>query len=253
MRLIKYMNKKNWATAHHIKHLVVQAGPCEKGTLARAFHVHSHNIWATSWQTNKMAYVPSKDSDQPGHLPSLMRVFTVCRRKLGCLASYKEPDLWLHVSRSMTKPIKWPVRPAKTKISLGIRLFWSVFALCMKKPLVLSCPLSAHWRLIRLGGFPGWSESLLGAQVILLVLSFCGSHNFKVPFLMRPLIHFFRVTEKKSKNMMGAENLAIVFAPTVMRSPDSNPMTSLLSVGKEQKSMELLIGHYKELFLKWSE
>lgn len=61
---------------------------------------------------------------------------------------------------------------------------------------------------------------------------------------------YFRVTEKKSKNMMGAENLAIVFAPTVMRSPDSDPMASLLSVGKEQKSMELLIVYYKELFLK---
>lgn len=62
--------------------------------------------------------------------------------------------------------------------------------------------------------------------------------------------HLVRVTEKKSKNMMGAENLAIVFAPTVMRSPDSDPMASLLSVGKEQKSMELLIVYYKELFLK---
>ena len=50
--------------------------------------------------------------------------------------------------------------------------------------------------------------------------------------------------------MMGPENLAIVFAPTVMRSPDSDPMMSLLSVGKEQKSMELLITHYKDLFLK---
>lgn len=62
--------------------------------------------------------------------------------------------------------------------------------------------------------------------------------------------HLVRVTEKKSKNMMGAENLAIVFAPTVMRSPDSDPMLSLMSVGKEQKTMELLIVHYKDLFLK---
>ena len=45
----------------------------------------------------------------------------------------------------MTKPTKWPVRPARTQISLGIR--------------------------------PDWSESLLGAQVILLVLSCCGSNT----------------------------------------------------------------------------
>ena len=44
-----------------------------------------------------------------------------------------------------------------------------VFPVRKKKPLVLSYPLSAQGRLIRLGGCLGWSESLLGAQVILLV------------------------------------------------------------------------------------
>ena len=66
-------------------------------------------------KTNKMACAPSEDSDQPGHQPSLIRVFAVC----------------------------------------------------MKKAWVLSYPLSAQRRLIRLGGCPGWSESSLGAQ------SFC--------------------------------------------------------------------------------
>ena len=68
---------------------------------------------------NKMICAPSDDSDQPGHLPSLTRVFTVR----------------------------------------------------MKKAWVLSYPLNAQRRLIRLGGCPGWSESSLGTQVILLVLS----------------------------------------------------------------------------------
>ena len=48
----------------------------------------------------------------------------------------------------------------------------------------LCCPheinlgsLATHWqrRLIRLSGCPGWSESLLGAQVILLILPCAGS------------------------------------------------------------------------------
>ena len=38
------------------------------------------------------------------------------------------------------------------------------FAVHMKKAWTLSYPMSAQWRLIRLGGCPGWSESLLGAQ-----------------------------------------------------------------------------------------
>ena len=32
-------------------------------------------------KTNKMACSPSKDSDQPGHLPSLIRVFAVRMKK----------------------------------------------------------------------------------------------------------------------------------------------------------------------------
>ena len=38
-------------------------------------------------KTNKMICAPSEDSDQPGHLPSLIRVFTVCMKK-ACVLSY---------------------------------------------------------------------------------------------------------------------------------------------------------------------
>ena len=76
-------------------------------------------------KTDKMTCAPSEDSDQPGHLPSLMRVFAVC----------------------------------------------------MKEPWVLSYPLRAQRRLVRSGGCPNWSESSLGAQVILLVLSCSGSNE----------------------------------------------------------------------------
>ena len=49
-------------------------------------------------------------------------------------------------------------------------------AVRLKKPRVLNYLLSAQRRLIRLGGCPGWSESSLGAHVILFVLSCCGSN-----------------------------------------------------------------------------
>ena len=74
-------------------------------------------------KTNKMTCAPSEDSDQPGHPPSLIRVF----------------------------------------------------ADRMRKTFVLSYPLSAAKTLMRLGGCPGWFESLLGAHHILLVLSRGGS------------------------------------------------------------------------------
>ena len=71
-----------------------------------------YDKWATSWQNQQNECAPSEDSDQPGHLPSLIRVFAVR----------------------------------------------------MKKAWVLSYPLSAQRRLIRLGGYPCWSEFSLGAQ-----------------------------------------------------------------------------------------
>ena len=50
-------------------------------------------------------------------------------------------------NRSMSKTTIWPVRPAQTKISLGICPVLSEFTVRMKKPWVLSYPLSAQRRL----------------------------------------------------------------------------------------------------------
>ena len=79
-------------------------------------------------KTNKTACAPSEDSDQPGHLPSLIRVFTV-RMLKAWTCSYP--------------------------------------FVCTVKTLI--------W----LGGCPSWSESSLGAKVILLDLSWGGSFCFK--------------------------------------------------------------------------
>ena len=68
------------------------------------------------------------------------------------------------MGRLITKPTKCHVRPAKTRMSLGVRQVGSEFAVPMKKAWVLSYPLSAQQRLIRLGGGPGWSESSLDAR-----------------------------------------------------------------------------------------
>ena len=41
-------------------------------------------------KTNKMTGVPSEDSDQPGHPPSLIRVFAVHMKKLGSIAAHTQ-------------------------------------------------------------------------------------------------------------------------------------------------------------------
>ena len=43
--------------------------------------VRIYNNWAASWQNQQNECAPSEDSDQPGHLPSLIRVFAVCMKK----------------------------------------------------------------------------------------------------------------------------------------------------------------------------
>ena len=70
------------------------------------------------------------------------------------------------MSRDMTKPTKWHVRPAKTQISLGIHPVWSASSLCAQWPQV--SVMRTAKTLISLGGCPGWSESSLGAHSLCL-------------------------------------------------------------------------------------
>ena len=42
--------------------------------------------WAATWQNQQSECAPSKDSDQPGHLPSLIRVFAVHMKKAWVLS-----------------------------------------------------------------------------------------------------------------------------------------------------------------------
>ena len=93
------------------------------------------------------------------------------------------------MSHLLAKPTKWHVRSAKTQISQGIHPVWSESSLCAQW--VAKDPSFLHADsedLIRLGRIPGWSESLLGAHAILLVLSRGGSYWAKRRQSRRPLI-----------------------------------------------------------------
>ena len=97
------------------------------------------------------------------------------------------------MSRLMTKPTEWHVLQRRLRsASASTQSDQSL-------PCALNRLLKAHcffvWTaktLIRLGGCPGWSESSLAAQVILLVLSCGGSNVFIV------LWHLFCSSEIRS-------------------------------------------------------
>ena len=83
----------------------------------------------------------------------------------------------------MRKPTKWPVCPVKTPISLGIRPVWSVCAVCMMKPWVLS---STHWAHSedsdQTGRMPRLIESSLGAHSFCHVVSqILSKFYFQIP------------------------------------------------------------------------
>ena len=93
---------------------------------------------------------------------------------------------WSEMSRLMTKPTKWYVRPAKTQISLGIRPVWSESSLSAWRKLG---SLATHWARSEVSDQTGWMPRLIwvfaGRTVILFVLS-CGElkcfHNDKWQF-----------------------------------------------------------------------
>ena len=75
------------------------------------------------------------------------------------------------MSHLMSKPTVWSVLPAKTDQPGHPPSLIRVFAVRMKKSWVLSYPLSTQWRLIRLGGCPGWSEASFFGFVVLRLKS----------------------------------------------------------------------------------
>ena len=118
----------------------------------------------------------------------------------------------------------WPESSLGTKVILlilssgGSKCFFlliRVSAVRLKQTWVLSYPLSAQRRLIRLGECPGWSESSLGTEVILLFLSSGGSTCFflESTYAARTCIHFitfftFRI-EPNMKSFSHANNTVL--------------------------------------------
>ena len=70
------------------------------------------------------------------------------------------------MTRSTTKPTKWPMRPPTTQISLRLSAQSDHSSLCTQAKDLSFLHVDSN-------GCPGWSESSLGAQVLLLVLSCC--------------------------------------------------------------------------------
>ena len=127
--------------------------------------------WAATWQNQQSECAPSKDSDQPGHPPSLIRVFAVCMKKAWVLSHPMSAQrrLW---SDWRTPKLIWVF--AGRTVSLLVLLWGGSNARCITSWTLHNLSLSTETEQDKTNIHPGWSESSMGAQVILLVLSCSG-------------------------------------------------------------------------------
>ena len=89
----------------------------------------------------------------------------------------------------MTKPTKWPVRLAKTQISLGIRSVWSESSLSAWRNLGSLATRTAHSEdSDQIERMPRLIASSLGAQLILLVLSCSRIHRMQIFRMMEKVV-----------------------------------------------------------------
>ncbi|XP_008397233.1 N-chimaerin [Poecilia reticulata] len=71
------------------------------------------------------------------------------------------------------------------------------------------------------------------------------SHKETLKYLMA---HLKRVTQNEKFNLMSAENLGIVFGPTLMRAPNQDAMTALNDIRYQRQVVEVLIKNEDVLF-----
>ena len=93
-------------------------------------------IWAAPWQNQQCSCAPSKDSDQPGHPPSLIRVFAVHMKKAWVL-SYPlsaQRRLWSDwVDAQADLSLRW----AHTHF-VGFVMSWLI-SICLLYPVFCCC------------------------------------------------------------------------------------------------------------------
>ena len=137
------------------------------------------------------------------------------------------------MSHLMAKPTTWQVRPAKTQISLGIRPVWSVFAVRMKKPWVLSYQLSAQRRL-----WSDWTDAHFVGFVMRWLIYIVDVHvikNERKATIVQNFLHggmcvtSRKVLKKNSKNIYKTYSLVICRFKQVNRIFNTHSQEKLLT------------------------
>ena len=137
---LKQRRRTKWQTKRQTKMMLVEKWRKLLGKICWFRYFCAQNvrhIWAASWQNQQSECAPSKDSSQPGHPPSLIRVFAV-RMKKPWILSYP-----LSAQRRLWSD--W----ADAQADLSLR--WVHMSVCW------FCHKAAHtWKVWEI---PGWTTS----------------------------------------------------------------------------------------------
>ena len=103
-------------------------------------------IWATTWQNQQSECAPSEDSDQPGHPPSLIRVFAVCMKKAWALgyplsAQWRLWSDWADAQADLSP--RWAHSHFVDFVML--RLIFSKGIKLNNSAIIILCKLSQKW------------------------------------------------------------------------------------------------------------
>ena len=118
----------------------------------------------------------------------------------------------------MTKLTKWVCAQRRLRSAWASAQSDQSLRCPHEESLGLSYPLSTQQRLTRLGGCPGWSETLLGSQSLWLVLSCCGSYSTRVTLSTESNLLLFKTLNRmqlRIKYRRFAPNVLNIFCETI--------------------------------------
>ena len=95
-------------TSDSLNTLIVRKSKIIEGSQLQILSNKS-NVWAATWPNQQIDCAPSEDSDQPGHPPSLIRVFAVHMKKAWVL-SYPlsaQRRLWSDLDAQADLSLRW--------------------------------------------------------------------------------------------------------------------------------------------------
>ena len=112
----------------------------DMGNFVRSTCEHSHciltfDLWAVTWQNKQSVCVPSEDSDQPRHPPSLIRVFAVHWPKVSSCRQQRFWSDWADAQADLS--LRWVhshfvdfvISCLLYNVKTALRLLWSSFTM----------------------------------------------------------------------------------------------------------------------------